>query len=502
MKLLSLQYSNVANSLKTYDFDFANGREFGKKLDPLCFVGLNGAGKSKLIEIIAEIFFLLDANRENTAATKSQRNSQSNFKLQYQLRTGRTYQVVKVEGWNGKPPQIFVDDIDVPLSISKYDEVLPSNIIGYSSGHNETISPLFLALRDNDLANISKAILAGKSGDVDQTRTLFLDRDTTKLLLLTAYIFKNTKGKDNYPTKTSSRLLFQKFSQYINLEKVLSFQMVIDRHRESMRLSRRMEETLNKLQLVSLLDNEGVLEKKERYVLDFFLDDISIKAFISLFKTPQNFFQELYELNSLNLVYKSIGPEESIFSIPDSELKVELNSPIAEATYQSLSDGEHQFIQIFGAAVLFGRDDSLFLLDEPESHFNPAWRAKFVFILDELLGKKQKSAEFLISTHSPYLVSACKKKNVIKFVRNIEGIAFERLEDETYGASFDVLLKALFDMKGLVAEIAKKDLQAIVQQDLPVEEKVIRLEKEFGDSYEKRLLINMLKKGLLDAVSD
>ena len=501
MKLLSLKYRDPNNRLKAYDFDFANGRELsGRKLEPLCFVGLNGSGKSKLIELLAEIFFTLDANRKHEASAHKQRQCKSNFTLHYKLRPGRGFQVVRVEGKQGSEPVIYVDDATEALAPTEWDAVLPSNIVGYSSGHNETISPLFLDLRQNDLGAALKQLESGQAGDVEQTRTLFLDRDTTKLLLLTTYLFEGVKGLKNFPTRESSRALLQRFREFIRLDRVLSFQLIIDTQKDHIKLSRRMADTLSKLQRCALMTDTARAKNERRYVLDFFVNDIAREALVKSFETPQAFFSALYELNSLNLLNKGAKAGTEVFSIPDAELKVVLNSPQAEATYQSLSDGEHQFIQIFGAAVLFGRDDSLFLLDEPESHFNPAWRAKFVFLLDELLGEKQKSAEFLISTHSPYLVSACKKSNVVKFVRDEHGISFDRLEEETYGASFDVLLKALFDMRGLVAEIAKKDLQAVVQSEASAESRIERLETEFGDSYEKRLLINMLRKGLLDVV--
>ena len=497
MKLQRLKYSSADNRLKTYDFDFANGREAkSNRLEPLCFVGLNGSGKSKLIELLAEIFFTLDANHPQSQSSKSEQQAKSDFSLEYQLREGRKFQWVSVTAKKGSEPIIKVDNSDKALEKSEWHQVLPSNIIGYSSGHNETISPLFLSLRHNDLTAALKQLEVGDRGDVSQTRTLFLDRDTTKLLLLSLFLFDGDKNK--LPNKESVSEFRQQVKELIRLEALLSFQLTIDLRRKGLLLSRRMTATLEKLKHVALMSNTSTIENGNLIKLDFFVDKLSRQAIKTRFNSPIEFFASLYELNSLNQLVKA--GESPIFSVPDDELKIKLASPQAETTYYNLSDGEHQFIQIFGATVLFTDKDSLFLLDEPESHFNPKWRAKFVFLLDELLSEQQKSAEFLISTHSPYLVSACKKSNVVKFVRDENGIAFDRLEDQTYGASFDVLLDALFDMKGLVSEIAKKDLQAIVQSDKEQEEKLKMLNEDFGDSYEKRLLINMLKKGFLDAI--
>ncbi|MCL1446541.1 AAA family ATPase, partial [Klebsiella quasipneumoniae] len=45
---------------------------------------------------------------------------------------------------------------------------------------------------------------------------------------------------------------------------------------------------------------------------------------------------------------------------------------------KELSDGEHQLLHSLGLCLLFRETNSLFLLDEPETHFNPHWRASFI----------------------------------------------------------------------------------------------------------------------------
>jgi len=502
MKLLSLIYKQPNNAAQTYEFNFANGREIGRKFEPLCFVGLNGSGKSKLIELIAEIFFTIDANREYANSSNDQKSCKANFELCYQLRPNRKYGFIKLIGVLGKKPQVLVGEDNQVLDMAEYKNILPSNIVGYSSGHNETISPLFFDLRRNELNQIKDDIEDGQAGVQDTTRTLFLDRDTTKLLLITAFIFKNKTGRDNFPPKKALNNLLNKFSEIINIEQLISFQLIIDTNKNKILLSQRMEQAISKLCDCALIFNKDLADKERRFELDFVINDKTREVITSNFKHPQEFFEVLYELSSINLISNRGRTPHLVFSIPDEYLKVILNKPLAETSYKHLSDGEHQFIQVFTSAVLFARDDSIFLLDEPESHFNPAWRAKFIYILEELLGESQKSTEFLISTHSPYLVSACKKSNVIKFVRDEKGVEHQPLEDETYGASFDVLLKVLFDMKGLVSEVAKKSMRDIIDSTDSDEEKISQLTDGFGDSYEKRLLINLLNKGMLDVVGN
>lgn len=500
MKLISLQYRDLANSLQGYDFNFDNGRHESKALEPLCFVGLNGSGKSKLLEILATIFFELDKLWRNTNKTKP--TVSANFRFEYHLLPSRKYKEVVIEGRVDKPLIVSADGN--VLEPEDLESVIPSNIVGYSSGHNETISTLFHKLRQREFIRVLKEVGDGDKGSRKLSRTLFLDRDSTKLLLLTAYIFAGQNGRDGFPSAASTNELTKKFAEFIHLQQLLSFQIIIDTDAGRIVLSQRLEQVLEKLKRCALMSNNDEQGKERIFKLDFFLCEQSKKAFIREFETGQNFFELLYELYSLNLISSTKSKVHQVFYMPEEELKVLVNKPIAETQYLNLSDGEHQFIQVFTALVYLAKQDTLFLLDEPESHFNPAWRAKFVLAMDDLLGSEQKSSEFLISTHSPYLVSACKKRNVFKFSRNTDGkgVDYQPLIDETFGASFDVLLKALFDMQGLVAEIARAALQDVIEGKLTNQQKIEVLKRDFGDSFEKRLLINMLEKGLFDAVSD
>src|SRR5690606_7169223 len=89
---------------------------------------------------------------------------------------------------------------------------------------------------------------------------------------------------------------------------------------------------------------------------------------------------------------------------------------------KSLSDGEHQFLHAMGLCLLFKNTNSLFLLDEPETHFNPDWRAKFISILRDCLKTDGSDhaylRELLITSHSPFIISDSHEENVLIFRKN------------------------------------------------------------------------------------
>ena len=101
---------------------------------------------------------------------------------------------------------------------------------------------------------------------------------------------------------------------------------------------------------------------------------------------------------------------------------------------------------------------SLLLLDEPETHFNPSWRAKFIKILNDSINagsiEEGKNVnvhllkDILLTSHSPFIISDCMPDNVILFKRGEDGKVIPKtareLEFNTYGASVDLILQEIF----------------------------------------------------------
>jgi hypothetical protein len=129
-----------------------------RSLAPLCLIGPNGAGKSQLLQLIAEIFQVAWHQYSGTEERLSS-NNESLFEVRYRMSSptepsrivklvressGRTVGPIQMEIMRDEDGEWQVIEIDS----SSFGENLPSLIIGYTSGDNETLSlPFFVRPR-------------------------------------------------------------------------------------------------------------------------------------------------------------------------------------------------------------------------------------------------------------------------------------------------------------------------------------------------------------------
>jgi ABC-type cobalamin/Fe3+-siderophores transport system ATPase subunit len=88
---------------------------------------------------------------------------------------------------------------------------------------------------------------------------------------------------------------------------------------------------------------------------------------------------------------------------------------------EELSEGEKQLLCVIGGLKLSHQKECLVLLDEPDTHLNPAWSWEYDSLLrDALQEKQQKNSTVVLATHDPVLISGLTKDQVL-IARIIDG---------------------------------------------------------------------------------
>lgn len=86
----------------------------------------------------------------------------------------------------------------------------------------------------------------------------------------------------------------------------------------------------------------------------------------------------------------------------------------SEVIFDELSEGEKQLISVLGGLWLANQHECLVLLDEPDTHLNPAWSSQYTELLREALHAEQRvKSTVLVATHDPMLISDLKAEQVL-----------------------------------------------------------------------------------------
>ncbi|MCK7494408.1 MAG: AAA family ATPase [Comamonadaceae bacterium] len=139
-------------------------------------------------------------------------------------------------------------------------------------------------------------------------------------------------------------------------------------------------------------------DKTDTYTFDFLVDEQTKAAFGFFWRSALELYSAFHKLAMLNDLaipkatrerfkrdtksrrFASRLPEpqdeDKVFRFERVNFRAKGRAEIVD--YVSLSDGEHQLAQLLGTFCMLSFRDVLFLLDEPESHFNPQWRVKFI----------------------------------------------------------------------------------------------------------------------------
>ncbi|REH00991.1 restriction system-associated AAA family ATPase [Flavobacterium aquicola] len=420
--------------------------------------------------------------------------------------------------------------------------LLPKYILGYSSGENELLSLPFFKTRFLHFDEYADKLTHEEPFGFppkSEGRLVYLDKDYSQAILLCNLLMQDKK-------------MLIPFNEEVELEDLDEFRLIIcldkylDLHNDILRdrklisdeiYSRRNNQILlthNLRDSIEILkkcatsfeiqSNEELFseDKREYLILDYKVTQATKDAFGFYFtkdgkKDPLQLFQLFQILLELNAyvvsdedkkrVYqsKNIFINHDIYPNPLEEDRIirfknlwikkkGLSKPLFT---KELSDGEHQFLHALGLSLLFKNESCLFLLDEPETHFNPNWKAKFISSIRNCFAIEESAnmREMLITTHSPYLVSDSESKYVHVFVKDDETkeVTCSFPEFQTLGTSVNKITLRIFNKPDTIGTYANDKIEKLRKEfDESTDKQVFlcKVRKEIGESVESMLFIN------------
>lgn len=550
MKLLKLKlFSPFRGLTEGFEINFRNDNYFeSDKYEPICLVGLNGSGKSNTLEVLTEIFYYLELKtivegKEKKAFDERYKNIA--FEMQYSIskskwlyansrRTERelTDEVTKLDGQviieciKQKNEELVISAISFSnrkwrykINEKDWKEVLPNNVVGYSSGQNELISNPFIKLDyyyfDEFLKSTSDKNL---SSNTDLNRMFFMDYQSNELVILANYLFQDSEQKSWKDEK--------EFNTKLKIKNLHSFSLKFqfkDYRNNYVELPSILNLGIDKLKRCATTYNDNELtvkDKKNRVIeLGFYTDETIRSLFREVFKSSFELFKLLYLLRLMNIHCIKTTSRNNIKNAPrNTNLSDLIPKPATEdlvfkieeirfikdksndaVSYKNLSDGEHQLLHVIGTLRLMQESDVLFLLDEPETHFNPEWRAKMINLIMANNQVAEKEQDHFITSHSPFIISDCKPNNVYIFNRDRNGklkveTAFQKRLN-TFGTSVNILTEEVFNKNESQGDYSLEVLNEIKNRKFKNLEEIQKAKEDsriLGDSVEKTLLFRTL----------
>ncbi|MGP5307440.1 AAA family ATPase [Vreelandella alkaliphila] len=571
MRLLSLTLSGQYKGLRdqTFSFDAAQG-------NIIAFIGLNGSGKSQLLELIAESFGYLERFLRSDFKCRNWFPALS-IELRYNNQAYDSEDLTSTYSVQINQMGVVIlyrDGILVELETGEHsgieEEILPSQIIGYSSGLNENLQRAFMknTIQYLDVMNVKRqweqrSAVINEARNEKGKRLTEMDIELLERQFKEAYRYYQTRHPALFPILPEESSLsdnaniglrptalprLKYFDQDTTALMLASMGMLSDAEQQAIWQGK---QRFNKIQSVTLrydlrkfthdagalLDIAKLIEclanmhschfqaltrvskTSEEFFNQFELDYLAGKITIdfsdfrvqdiltSSFFTPQVLFEKLYRLQLLaadfwqsetkrqlrqdNFERSAKRPQK--WKSPIHVLSLKLTDGQQCIEFDDLSDGEAQLIQILSMAATYRDSRVLFLLDEPETHLNPSWRTYFHSFVESAIGIENEKAQIFVSTHSPFMVSSLKRNNVYQFRRSDNGmIEMKVAQNETYGASFDVVIKDLFDLRSLISQSVIDEIREQLKQGDDHAKEWI--EQNLGLSAEKAYLIRKLSQ--------
>lgn len=377
-------------------------------------VGRNGSGKSNILEALVVIFRNLDLGRSPEFA----------YTIRYRLGQGANSRWVIVDAdpdrgglskqYDIKTSQGDLLDSYVPVPFSRVkrdrtgkSDYLPRYLFAYYSGPSDRLERHFRHHR----TEFYKKLLQNKVDLAGQIRPLFYAKPSHSQFVLLAFFLSESNADE------------QRFlKEQLGIEGLDAVHFVM----------RRPEWVKAKLKGEQFWGASGVVRDflDRLYPLALAPLRITRNETVSLTgRKIRNEFVHLFlpDLSSLRQFSSGLSPdvffkmlESTLLSeiIAEVNVRVRVTSSEDALTFRELSEGEQQLLTVLGLLKFTGGTDSLFLLDEPDTHLNPAWAAKYLKFVRDFVPDHDAS-HLLMVTHHPLAIAELEKEQIQVMQRDI-----------------------------------------------------------------------------------
>lgn len=401
---------------------------FAKAGQAVVLVGQNGSGKSNLIEALAIIFRDL-ADRTDTDFS---------YQIEYSVgsravRISNNGSQARRKFWLGHSGFKAMERISED-GFYTGQSLIPSNIFGYYSGAREHLPAIFEKSERQHLLGLlgyeqslghDKHENESKATPHTVLRSPFYGRLETAPLALFSLLADQDQGFDQFLkselgiTGFDGALLTLKsptkpeWSPTQNLRRPITWELLGGLDGEAAGL-------INDIWSAALLPFSTQVEPddirlpgdrqySENLTYLYIPDTDRLRRLVD-FGSPPRGAPEIFAILE-NL--------QRLGFLVEAKVWVRRNGTRTEISSSDFSDGERQLLTICGLLRLTPEEETLFLLDEPDTHLNPGWKWDFLKTILEQTGDCSRS-QLVLTTHDPLTLASLTREQVFVVYRDHE----------------------------------------------------------------------------------
>ncbi len=460
---------------KVYIENFKNLQQFTIDLDEnemkTVLLGQNATGKSNFIEALILIFKFLDLSDD-----KKRQYPDFDYYIKYQKGENLIEVTLKERNYTILVNQKKIKSFKSFFSREGKELYQPKYVFTYYSGLSNKLKEHFWKHQYNFYKQITSDDF--KETELDALRKLFYVQLVHSYFVLLAYF--------THEDEQSIKFL----KEVLNIEDIESILFVLkmpewakDRIKKNpddifwtaKGLVRPFLEKLWDLSLAPIYHKVSVQT-------DF--DDYDKQDQLYLYLKGKEKLKELANVYTSNTaLFKALESTYISKLISEVKIKVKKKNVDGGITFKELSEGEQQLLTVFGLLKFTKDEDSLILLDEPDTHLNPIWKWQYLEFLDTVV-QKHDTTQIIINTHDPLVIGNLKKEEVRIFRLSKKGktiIETPQLSPREMSVE-KVLTSELFGLPSIMSKELegklneKRYLQAKMNTDDITDEEIKRYE--------------------------
>jgi predicted ATPase len=367
MRLKSVFISNYKN-LRNFSLSF-EGDSF---ID--IFVGKNGSGKSNFLEALIEIFDHIYGFRPGETGPDF------DYDIAWEIDETKTR-----VAWLGK--QLSING---KARKYVYRTPLPSNIIVYYSGQNQTVADLIRRYRTSYRRKVRKATVA------ESPRFIGIGPDYKPLMLALMLML---------PEKATARQILCK---KLGIE-VTGGTTWLTLCRPSIAHKTKTYEPFDDDEL--FWGTKGIARDFLDKLMGCIVGDFSPG---SLYQRDVDSYRIDIDVEKFRLAFADTPPDE-VFCLFNSLRALGMIEDIAvpirlaantQVSSRAFSDGQFQSVYLFAISELFKNRNCITLLDEPDAFLHPEWQYEYLQQIQTISAEAAKTNHILMSSHSASTIAA------------------------------------------------------------------------------------------------